>query len=128
MKKYFSYKNINPIKNETSDCVIRALALTLDKSWDEIYKELAKIGFELKVDMSADESWRKLMDNHGWIKNKISNAKGTKRPTVKEFAKNHKEGRYLLQVANHLTTVVDGVCYDIWDCSDKCLYAWYSKS
>lgn len=125
--KYYFYKNENPLKKETSDCVIRALVTATDENWDDIYKDLFQIGFEWKVMPNSKDAWEELLIRKGFTRNKISNAKGSKRPTVLGFAKEHKEGIYILQVANHLTVVKNGVYYDIWDCGDKCLYAYWSK-
>jgi hypothetical protein len=54
-------------------------------------------------------------------------AKGTRRGTVDSFAQAHPKGRYLLRVANHFVTVVDGFYYDIWDCGCKSVYGYYKK-
>ena len=117
--KYFCYKNENPIKKETSDCVIRALVSATGESWDNIYKELCEIGFELKTIPNTKESWETLLKRKGFIRYAISNKKGSKRPTVLEFAKKHKENIYILQVANHLTVCKNGIYYDLWDCGEK---------
>lgn len=61
----------------------------------------------------------------GLTYNPISNKKGSKRPTVKEFAKSHPTGRYIVKVAHHVVAVVDGVYYDTWDSGYKSLYGYY---
>ena len=57
----------------------------------------------------------------------ISNKKGSKRPTVESFTKEHKEGTYFLSVANHAVASVDGYFYDKWDSGDCCLYGYWKK-
>jgi hypothetical protein len=126
-KKYYYYWNENPIKKETSDCVIRALVTATGESWDSIYNELCEIGFELKTIPNTKESWEALLIRKGFVRHSISNKKGSKRPTVLSFTKAHKEGTYILQVANHLTVCKEGAFYDLWDCGDKCLYSYWSK-
>jgi len=127
-KKYYNYKNENPAKKETTDCVIRALATATGESWDNVYKELFEIGFSMKVALTSDEAWKEFLNKRGWVRNKISNKKGSKRPTVLGFTKEHKQGSYILQVANHLTVCKDGIYYDTWDCGECCLYSFYSKT
>lgn len=39
----YKFYNANPLKNETSDCVIRALSVILNRSWREVYDELTYI-------------------------------------------------------------------------------------
>lgn len=126
MKKYHLYRNENPAKKETGDCVVRALATATGESWDDVYKELFNIGYELKVMPNNQEAYEAFLISRGFKKNKISNKKGSKRPTVLGFTKEHKTGSHVLQVANHLTVVKDGVYYDLWDCGEKCLYSYWS--
>lgn len=127
-RKYYQYKNENPAKKEVGDCVVRALATATGNAWDDVYKELFEIGFTLKVMPNSDEAWREYLTRKGFVKNTISNKKGSKRPTVLSFTKEHKEGAFVLQVANHLTVSKDGIFYDIWDCSEKSLYSFWSKA
>ena len=67
-----------------------------------------------------------LFDN-GFAYQGISNRKGSKRPTVESFAKDHKQGNYLVNVANHVVAISDGNYYDTWDSGDCCLYGYYYK-
>lgn len=57
----------------------------------------------------------------------ISNKKGSKRPTVDRFAKDHKSGIFFLNVANHCIAVVDGYYYDTWESGSCCLYGYWEK-
>lgn len=127
MKSKHKYYNPNPLKKETGDCVVRALVKATGKSWDEVYKELCEIGFELKVMPNSDEAWKEFLLRNSFEYCKIQVKKGSKRPTVESFAKEHKKGIYVLRVANHLVTVHDGYYYDIWDSGKKSLYGFYKK-
>ena len=57
----------------------------------------------------------------------ISNKKGSTRPTVDSFAKEHKNGKYFLNVANHCVAVVNGIYYDTWDSGSRHLYGYWEK-
>ena len=35
------------------------------------------------------------------------------------------KGRYILNMAGHWSSCIDGVIYDTWDCSEKCVYTAY---
>ncbi len=37
-------------------------------------------------------------------------------------------GKLIVQCARHLTSVIDGIINDTWDCPDKCVYGYYSFS
>ncbi len=51
--------------------------------------------------------------------------------TVKEFARKHKTGTFLLDVrsgfGSHCVTVVDGVYHDTWDSGDKLIFRYWAK-
>ena len=40
----FIQTNVNPLKKNTGDCVIRAISILTDKSWEFTYMELCKEG------------------------------------------------------------------------------------
>lgn len=121
------YYNPNPNKLETGDCVIRAICKATGKEWDTVYKELFEIGFKLKVMPNADESWKEYLIEKGFIYHKITNKKGSKRPTVETFAKANSEGTFILRVANHLVTCENGFFYDLFDSGYCSLYGYWEK-
>lgn len=127
MKTRNLYYNANPKKKETGDCVVRAICKATGKEWDAVYRELCEIGFELKVMPNDDEAWKEYLKRNSFIEHKISNRKGSKRPTVESFAKDNKKGTFVLRVANHIVSSVDGFYYDLWDCGDKSLYGYWEK-
>lgn len=36
--------NNNPKQNKTNDCVIRAISFATNKSWEDVYNDLTKLG------------------------------------------------------------------------------------
>ena len=123
--KYF---NPNPLKKEVGDCVVRALCALEDRSWDEVFKELCDIGFELKAMPNDKDTYQEYLKRHNFVRIPISNKKGTKRPTVNDMAKRSKtEGHIYCEIANHCVTVKDGYILDLWDSGDKCLYGYWKK-
>ena len=125
--KYHQYRNENPLKQETEDCVVRALVTATGKTWDIVYKELCDLGFELKKMPNSKDTWKEYLNRNSFENHIVSNKKGSKRPTVLGFTKEHKEGIFILSIANHLTVCKDGIYYDIWDCGTKSLYGYWSK-
>ncbi len=122
------YYNPNPLKQEGADCVVRAFCKATGKDWDTVYNELCDLGRELKDMPNSDRVWKAYVGNEDeFIEHTIRIKKGMRRPTVDSFAREHKQGTYVLSVANHLVTVVDGFHYDTWDCSDKSVYKYWEK-
>ena len=128
--KYYKYyqPNKKDLKDDYGDCVIRAICKAFDITWLEAFEMTLPICRECQMLPSrilfADNV--KVVEKHmKLINHKVSNKRGTKRPTVKSFAKEHKTGRYILRIANHVVAVVDGKYFDTWDCGEKSLYGYY---
>lgn len=120
------YFNPNPAKHEVGDCTVRACCVVTGKSWDEVYRALCDIGFELKRMPNDRECVRAYLSTFGFVRTGISSKKGSKRPTVASFAASHKTGTYVLEIAHHLVGLKDGKYYDLWDAADKSLYGYLS--
>jgi hypothetical protein len=121
-------ENVNPKKRKVDDCAIRAVVKATGRDYRKVYFELCKIGDQvLNMPNSTEVLEKYLIENCGFIPGKIKVVKGSKRPTVRSFAMEHRTGTYILRVANHITVVVNGNYYDIWDCGDCAVYKYWSK-
>ena len=120
--------NVNPKGLKCDDCAIRAVAVALNTSWDDIYRQLFDIGFELKRPMSDLVVIDKLLKRNGFMQGSIKVAKGESRPTVAEFANSHKDMICILRVAHHLVACAKGIYVDTWDCGSKSVYKYWYKN
>lgn len=124
MKSIFVYHNENPAGKETGDCVIRAVAFALNKSWEEIYDEFVEKGRECHCLPNAKDVYEPYLDAAGvrmpamWTDDKGKRH----RYTIKTLSKQYPTGTYVLRTAHHMTVMKDGQCVDLWDCSDKAAY------
>lgn len=119
--------NQKDIKDKYGDCVIRALTKVLDKSWVEVFDELVPIAREIQTMPNCKPAYEEYLKSKGFTYQGISNKKGSKRPTVESFTKEHPTGTYYLNVANHCIAVVDGKFYDTWNSGYKSLYGYWIK-
>ena len=129
--KYYKYfqPNDKDLKDKVGDCQIRALSKALNLTWVQAFDLTIPICRELQTYTFFDSDFNKTkeaMKSLGFEYTGISNKKGSKRPTVQEFAKNHPEGTYVLSLANHVVACVDGIYYDTWNCGYKSLYGYYT--
>ena len=125
--KYFP-PNDKDLKDIVGDCQIRAFCKVLDISWLEAFDLTIPICRELQTYTIFDcdlNKTKEAMKRLGFAYTGISNKKGSKRPTVEQFAKEHPKGRYIVSVAHHSVAVVDGYYYDTWDSGKKSLYGYY---
>lgn len=131
MKRFVYYQpNRKDLKDQYGDCTIRALSKALNVTWLEAFDLTIPICREAQVTsiFSAPAKIRcPLMEKLGFQYTGISNRRGSKRPTVIEFAKAHPTGTFICNVANHEIAVVDGKYYDTWDSGDCSLYGYFER-
>lgn len=129
MKRYEYYQpNKKDLKDSYSDCQVRALSKALGVTWLEAFDLTIPICREMQtytIFGGSCEIGKKSLAKLGFEYHGVSNKKGTKRPTVDSFAKEHPTGRYIAKVASHVVAVVDGKYYDTWDSGDKSMYGYY---
>ncbi len=132
-KRRFQYyqPNKKDLKDQYGDCTIRALSKALGVTWLEAFDKMIPLCREYQVSnvFNAPSSIeRQIVERLGFTYHGISNKRGSKRPTVDSFAKDHPEGTFILNVANHEVACVDGKYYDTWDSGYKSLYGYYEKN
>lgn len=117
----FQYYNANPLGRNVNDCSVRAISLAEEESWDETYKKLSNFAREQGITFSEVEFIDKyLMDRY-----ECYCIDRDETYTVADFLKLKLKGRWLATMSGHITCIIDGVCYDTFDPSDKLLWCVY---
>lgn len=120
---YIRY-NTNPVSNLVGDCVVRAISILTDETWDDVYWGIAIQGFLIKDMPSSNSVWGKYLTLKGFRREVIPNTCPACY-SVREFCEEHPYGKYLLATGSHVIAVVDGDYYDTWDSGDEIpIYYW----
>ena len=130
-KRFVYYQpNKKDVEDKYGDCQIRALSKAIGCAWLEAFDKVIPICRDEQVMMICDAPVpvrARMFDKLGFDYHGVSNKKGSKRPTVDSFAKDHPEGRFICNVAHHEVAVVDGKYYDTWDSGDCSLYGYFER-
>ena len=115
------------ITDDKNDCQARALATASGRSypdaWDLLYKiqgERRECAFNLVAALKDNDvrlgccRWQSFPAE-----------KGKSRMTAAKFCELNPRGSFILKLAHHVAAVEDGVLYDTWNSSKKCVYAIY---
>lgn len=123
----FIKHNNNPKNRNTGDCVIRAIALATNNSWENAYRELAERGIKKGYLPNLPPIWRKYLQDLGYEKQKMPIRKDNTRYTIEEFCNEIAEPKttYVVKVINHLTVVKDKNLYDTWNCSSRSVMSYW---
>lgn len=123
----FSYYNPNPVKNNTRDCAIRAVAKALDIDWEDSFAKIAAMAYTMGEMMDANAAWGAVLRQNGFYRDVIPNT-CPDCYTARDFCREYPKGIYVLVFGDHTATVIDGVLYDSWDSSGLIpQYFWYKK-
>jgi hypothetical protein len=114
----YKFYNANAKGRFTNDCVVRAISLAEDKTWNETYNELSEIAQINGIILDDVEFVEPFLDSRY--------KRACYRETyVGDFIEQHPKGVYLITMNGHITCVIDGVLYDTFDCRDKIMWcAW----
>lgn len=110
--------NPNPYNKLVDDCVVRALAIALNSTWQGIYIKLTLQGLVSGDMPSSNRVWSKFLETEGY-KRQIIPDTCPYCYTVKDFCRDHPEGRYILGTGTHVVAVINGDYYDTWDSGDE---------
>ena len=131
----FHYHNANNKGKITTDCVIRAISVALNQSWENTLREMTEMAIKTGYMLNENKCMDKYMQSKGWTKCKQPRkADGTKY-TGKEFCRtlmhpaHSKElnltykpfeiNRVLANIGGHHTVaIVTGQVWDTWDSTD----------
>ena len=121
----YSFYNPNPIRNNTRDCAVRAVAKALGISWEDSFAKIASMAFAMGQTMDYDPVWGAVLRQNGFHRDHIPNT-CPDCYTIRDFCKDNPKGTFVLGTGTHVVTVIDGVVYDISDTSDEIpIYFWY---
>ena len=116
----YVYLNVNPNQERISDCVIRAISFASGLPYSTIRKKLWLTDKLYGCERLCKFCYSNFITYV--LKYKEVNCDNL---TIEEFADKHPYGTYLIRIDGHLTTIKDGVLYDIFDCRNEfCDMVW----
>ena len=122
----YVYLNLNPLRRNTNDCVIRAIALAMNMSWDDVYMDVARMGKDLADNMEANSTWGTYLKRNGWIQEVLPDH-CPECYTVQDFCRDFPSGTYIVATGSHVLCIKDGAAYDTSDPKDEILTYYFRK-
>lgn len=123
----FQYFNAHPKGLIVPDCVKRAISKAAEMDYHQVQLELNRYkkvtgAKYFNSDRNPDKYVQNVLKG---VKLSFPAEKGKPRMNGERFCSAYPRGKYILQMAGHWTACVNGVIFDTWDCSEKCVYtAW----
>lgn len=114
----YRHSNPNPNGAYVEDCVIRAIAIATDKTWDDVFINLSLQAYIMKNMPSVNKVWGNYLSSIGFNRYPILD-RCPDCYTVKDFCRDNPEGIFILATGSHVIAVIDGDYYDAWDSGDE---------
>ena len=131
-------------KGTTGDCAARAVAIAAALPYKKVYDQLAEGNATQRTTKNSSKSSGKKTARNGidtrrkWFKDYMKSLGFKWTPTmgigtgckVHLTANELPKGTLICSVSRHITTVVDGVINDTYDCSrdgTRCVYGYWTK-
>ena len=114
MHKY-KYYNRNPDKIHTKDCVCRAVSTATNLRYEAVHNLLDITAEEFNCDKLCICCYHHLLEDILCYVRHNCNFKST----VSDIATSYPNNTLIIRVEEHLTSSVNGVVLDIWDCSNE---------
>lgn len=118
--------NPNPFNKRTGDCVIRAISIAEDKTWDDTFIELMVESFGQKDMPSDNQTWSSYLHKLGYSRHIIPDT-CPDCYTITDFVRDHPNGQYILATGSHVVAVKDGSYYDTWESGSEVPIYYFEK-
>ncbi len=116
--------NANPDDNSTGDCTVRAICTALGQEYDHTFVGLCVKALEQHRMPEDNAVWGAYLRDKGWRRT-LSPDDGSGTYTVRDFCRDHPQGRYIMAISGHVVAVIDGDYYDTWDSGSEIpVYYW----
>ncbi len=114
----YVHANPNPNGAYVEDCVIRAISIATDRSWDETAIYLFLQAFIMKNMPSVNKVWGTFLSSIGFKQYQLPNT-CPDCYTIRDFCEDNPFGVFILATGSHVVAVINGDYYDAWDSGDE---------
>lgn len=109
---------------QSNDCTVRAIAISTNSKYDEIYDLLKDAGRKCSRGFHITK-WlpKQIINNFKFTWIAFPAVKNEKRINPSSFSKKYQEGIYIIRTAKHVSVFKDGIHYDAFEIRpDRCIY------
>ena len=131
---YYRYINVNPKGKYGGDCVIRAIALVCNQTWEQTVREMTELGIKKGLVLNDTKLFPLYLAQKGFRQMKEPRKFDNTKMTVREWLNGHDGGglyrtyRIIVSVgSHHLSAIIDNKVNDTWDCSRNTMHKWWVK-
>ena len=127
---YYHFYNANPKGKITTDCVFRAIAVGMDKSWQDVMMEMTALAIKYGYVPTDTVCINKYLKRNGWVKQKQPRWEDGTKYTGKDFCQLYHfktDEKVIATIGyHHITVFKNCKIWDTWNCSDRCIGSYWT--
>lgn len=122
---YISY-NPNPERKLVGDCVIRAIAKTTNRDWEDVYVGVCVQGMSMHDMPSSNSVWGRYLTERGFNVHAVNDICPPCN-TVRDFCDANPHLVGILGTGTHVVAIEHGDYFDTWDSGDEIPISFWTK-
>ena len=128
--EFYEYTNVNPRGKICEDCVIRAVALITNESWESTIRQLTEMGIKKGYVCNDSRLFPEYLKTKGFVQMPEPRDVCNRKMTIKEFLIENPEYTDFICGAgsHHITCVKGGKVRDIWNSSTTTMHKWWVRA
>ncbi len=125
----YRFANVNPKQKFVGDCVVRAIALATNTSWEETVINLTEYGIKKGLIVNDKTLYPSYLESVGFLKHPEPKMYDNTKYLAKDYLSKFRNDEII--VANlgghHVACIFDGKVIDVWNSSGQKLHVYYSR-
>ena len=123
----FQYFNANPLNENTTDCVIRAICGVTEQEWAEVLMDMTLYGIKKGMMPDDPDLYPQYLKDKGWKKHSQPKKRNGKKYKACEWAPLFK-GEAIAHIGeHHMAMISHGKVWDTWDSTDGIVGNYWTK-
>lgn len=125
---YYEYTNVNPKNKYVGDCVIRAIALACNQTWEQTVREMTELGIKKGLVLNDEKLYPLYLEQKGFHQEKEPRDMDNCKITISEWIdkKCSVWNIYVINVGSHHVTCVNNKkVRDTWNCATKIIHKFW---
>ena len=128
---YYQFINVNPKGKFCGDCVIRAIALACDQSWEQTIRELTELGIKKGYELNDKKLYPQYLKEKGFREVPEPRDVNNRKMSVRDWIVQYQVSDKYVYVMNvglcHVSCVKNRKVHDTWDCSKNTAHKIWEK-
>lgn len=119
--------NANPNNNNTTDCVVRAIAVATEREWEDVMRDIFEFGMKHKLVFNDPDCYAMYLKELGFTKQKQPKKKNGKKYRAYEWAPKFKGIAVAHVGSHHMVAIRNGKVIDSWDSTEGIVGNYWTK-